>query len=341
LTLNANFSLAGGEFQKVGLGTLVLNGSNQDYFGDVFLSAGTIALGSDMALGTGALIFEGGALRAEGAPRTIANSINVSITGVVTGATDLTLTGVISGSAGLTKNDAGKLTLTAANSYAGLTTVNGGTFAVNGSIPGSVEVNTGATVAGSGTIGGAVTLNAGGTIAPGASAESLSVGSLSMSAGSSIVMEIGGTTPASQYDQLLASGALTLDGRLEVALINGFSPLVGASFNLFDGTISGVFDTLDLEPLGAGLSWNTSQLYTTGVLSVVAGQPGDFDLDGDVDGRDLLIWQRNTSLGLLSDWQSNYGGGALTTINTPVPEPSSIVLVLLGFYSLSRKRLYR
>lgn len=42
-----------------------------------------------------------------------------------------------------------------------------------------------------------------------------------------------------------------------------------------------------------------------------------FDADGDVDGRDFLVWQRNTSPsasgGLsnsdLGTWQSNYGSG--------------------------------
>jgi hypothetical protein len=35
--------------------------------------------------------------------------------------------------------------------------------------------------------------------------------------------------------------------------------------------------------------------------------PGDFDQDGDVDGRDFLWWQRNTSVGALGGWQENYG----------------------------------
>jgi hypothetical protein len=40
-----------------------------------------------------------------------------------------------------------------------------------------------------------------------------------------------------------------------------------------------------------------------------------FDADGDVDGRDFLIWQRGGSPAAaggssdLADWQSNYGSG--------------------------------
>jgi hypothetical protein len=46
----------------------------------------------------------------------------------------------------------------------------------------------------------------------------------------------------------------------------------------------------------------------------VATLPGDFDSDGDVDGRDFLRWQRGQSTppqssGDLVDWQNNYGTG--------------------------------
>jgi hypothetical protein len=34
---------------------------------------------------------------------------------------------------------------------------------------------------------------------------------------------------------------------------------------------------------------------------------GDFNSDGTVDGRDFLVWQRNTSVGSLADWKANYG----------------------------------
>jgi hypothetical protein len=65
-------------------------------------------------------------------------------------------------------------------------------------------------------------------------------------------------------------------------------------------------------------------------------QPGDFDGDGDVDGRDFLMWQRGESTpgGPLSssdlvDWQTNYGTGTgpLTAV-TAVPEPGFSTLIL-------------
>lgn len=53
--------------------------------------------------------------------------------------------------------------------------------------------------------------------------------------------------------------------------------------------------------------------------------PGDFDFDGDVDGRDLLIWQRDMSVGHLTDWQENYGmGGTAGLSSSAVPESSML-----------------
>jgi subtilisin family serine protease len=49
-----------------------------------------------------------------------------------------------------------------------------------------------------------------------------------------------------------------------------------------------------------------------GIVSTAVSNPGDFDNDGDVDGRDFLIWQRGgspspLSSGNLSDWRNHYG----------------------------------
>jgi hypothetical protein len=73
---------------------------------------------------------------------------------------------------------------------------------------------------------------------------------------------------------------------------------------------------------------------------------GDFDNDGDVDGRDFLVWQRDPGVGNLADWQANYGGGALTVLSghtvaeatSPVPEPSALFAFIFGFCGLSTRR---
>lgn len=63
---------------------------------------------------------------------------------------------------------------------------------------------------------------------------------------------------------------------------------------------------------------------------------GDFDLDGDVDGYDFLLWQRGGSPNPLSQsdlnaWQTNYGMVApLSATSAIVPEPTSLALLMLG-----------
>jgi hypothetical protein len=73
---------------------------------------------------------------------------------------------------------------------------------------------------------------------------------------------------------------------------------------------------------------------------------GDFDEDGDVDGRDFLVWQRAgspspLSAGDLADWQANYGTGGLAAV-AAVPEPNSVVLIAAcGIMLIGRQRVSR
>lgn len=60
-------------------------------------------------------------------------------------------------------------------------------------------------------------------------------------------------------------------------------------------------------------------------IESATGQAGDFNSDGNVDGRDFLVWQRNTAVGSLADWQNNYGAGGLAAISA-VPEPTAFSL---------------
>ena len=66
--------------------------------------------------------------------------------------------------------------------------------------------------------------------------------------------------------------------------------------------------------------------------------PGDFDQDDDVDGNDFLAWQRGDSPNSgnaldLAIWKSHSGdtAAALSTATGAVPEPSTALLLVLGF----------
>ncbi|MBC8508399.1 MAG: hypothetical protein H8D34_26380, partial [Chloroflexi bacterium] len=82
----------------------------------------------------------------------------------------------------------------------------------------------------------------GGIYSPGNSPGILNVSELTVSAGGTLQIEIGGTAVGTEYDQFNVAGLLTLDGTLDVSLINGFSPAVGDTFDILTfGSISGQF----------------------------------------------------------------------------------------------------
>lgn len=126
------------------------------------------------------------------------------------------------------------------------------------------------TVLGEGTLTGAVTNYA--TVSPGHSAGRLAVtGSYAQAAGGTLLIEVG---PGGS-DSLAVSGAASFGGTLTVQLADGYTPPVGATFDVLDfGSRSGQFATLSLPALPADRGWDTSSLYTTGVLAVVAPEPG-------------------------------------------------------------------
>jgi len=69
---------------------------------------------------------------------------------------------------------------------------------------------------------------------------------------------------------------------------------------------------------------------------------GDFDEDGDTDGADFLRWQRDTSVGNLSDWQDNFGASSALEAASVVPEPSIVgLLMTLGLASVAGCRRRR
>lgn len=79
------------------------------------------------------------------------------------------------------------------------------------------------------------------------------------------------------------SGSVLFDlgSSLTVTLADGFVPSLGQSLRLFDYTLApeGRFDALNLPALAPTLVWNTSGLYTSGLLAVQAvPEPGSWAL---------------------------------------------------------------
>jgi fibronectin-binding autotransporter adhesin len=151
--LNVSFGSAlsntnGGGLTKLGAGTLFL-AANNAYGGTTTVRGGTLSLTNAAAI-PGAVAFAGGTLQYTASNTADYSAVIAGSTGPIaidTNGQSVTYASPIAASnlGGLTKIGAGSLALTASNSYAGLTTVSGGTLqlgdgvANNGSVNGNIN----------------------------------------------------------------------------------------------------------------------------------------------------------------------------------------------------------
>jgi len=132
---------------------------------------------------------------------------------------------LIDGTTTVNQIGAGTTVLTGAHTYTGATNVNAGTLLVEGSLGATATTaRDGGTLGGSGSIGGDVTIADGGILAPGSSAGTLTVGSLTLGEGATLDYELGraGVIGDGINDLVEVTGNLTLDGTLDITDIGGF-----------------------------------------------------------------------------------------------------------------------
>ncbi|CAM8667228.1 PEP-CTERM protein-sorting domain [Comamonadaceae bacterium] len=148
-----------------------------------------------------------------------------------------------------------------------------GNFTNNGNVVGSAgtlsflnDVN------GAGSYAGNVAFKA--AFNPGNSPATVSFnsGNVTFDSGSVLNMEIFGSTPGAQYDQLVNINTLTFNGTLNLVFSNGYVPLAGSSFALFGfNTINGSLTQDNITVTGYDRSrLDFSQLATNGSVSVTA-----------------------------------------------------------------------
>ena len=153
------------------------------------------------------------------------------------------------GKTSIEKQGSGDWRLTGKNTYSGTTFVTGGRLIINGQHigKGAMTVRTGATLAGTGSLAGAVTINVDG------------------------MLQVG--------DTLVSDHGLTFNGGLK--LNNGailkvndammdHSYQAGDEIRAFSGSVTGTFSEIQPATPGEGLVWDTSELYTKGLLKVAA-----------------------------------------------------------------------
>ncbi len=267
------FSAGPGALVKTGTGTLTLSGANT-YSGGTEIAGGTLQLGNGGTSGSlvgdvqdgGALIFD----------RSNAYAFN----------------GVISDEAGahgaVVQAGSGTLTLTAANTYTGATTVSAGVLNVAGSLgQTAVTVASGGTLEGTGSIAGSVTIASGGTLTPGDAPGTINVGALTLNSGSILSYQLGtaNVVGGATNDLTVVNGPLTINGGTLYVTNSG-------SFGL------GVYQIIDYAgALGGGGQLTIGSLPNgdTGIIQTAI--PGEVNLVVSGPGALTQFWDGATTAG--------------------------------------------
>ena len=224
---------------------------------------------------------------------------------------NFTVTGTqgIAGATGILKQGTGKVTLASVNTYTGVTTLDGtgGTLQLNGVTKAQAPVLTGG---GANIKAGKMIFDYTGEGSPAATIKGLLTTSYSAGAWNA------GQFKSSTADSNHGLGWIdnTTTGQVTVA------------YTLYgDATVNGGVDLSDLAAVGA--NWNqTGKVWAQ----------GDFNYDGKVDLSDLAA--------VGAHWNQSIAGFSMTSdLTAAVPEPGSIVLLLVGgvavlFYARRRRR---
>lgn len=166
---------------------------------------------------------------------------------------------------------------------------------------------------------------------------------------------LAGFTAGLDLDAIVAGGDSSVLST-DLSLFNGGSSLdAGSSIGVvasFDTAMTGNFlATYSLsfsdEDVSGASSLEQLEITLMGTIEAVAIENADFNSDGEVDGADYLVWQRGLLAGAslaegdangdmtvdnldLAVWQQQYGTQPIVPSVASVPEPSSVMLMLIA-----------
>jgi hypothetical protein len=170
-------------------------------------------------------------------------------------------------------------------------------------------------------------------------------------------IELGGAG-LDDFDRMNLTGVAGLNGTLSLSLIGGFDATIalGSTFNVLSaaGGVGGTFASV-IQPatMPAGLLFDVIYDPTQVQLLVVAQLLGDYNRNGVVDASDYVVWRDTLGqlgAGLAADgdsdgtidqddydvWRAHFGqtassgASASASASAAIPEPGTLVLLLLG-----------
>ncbi len=277
LTAAINVPLTNGGTLNAGSGTLSLSGGLSNISADT-LSGGIFVVNAGLKI-----------LNA----RIVTNAANMTVGGISSALMDTTGRNLLQD-------------LTANRGV--LSFENGAAFSAGApfSNTGTLSVGTGSTfstaggLTNSGTVTGVGSITANisnsGTVSPGSSPGTLNItGDYIQAADGILNLEIGGLTAGTQYDRINITGNATLNGTLNITLVNGFTPSSGNSFQVMTfGSRTGDFTT----KTGLAVPGNLvlAPVYNPANLTLTAGS-SDKTMEGElvqsVDANGYVVFQVN------------------------------------------------
>lgn len=306
-----------GTVTQQGFGTLTLTGVNT-YTNGTTISAGTLQIGA------------GGTSGSVGAGAITDNS-----TLVFDRSDNVTFGNVISGGGSVVQIGSGTITLPAANTYSGSTTVSNGTLFINGNNSAYATFVYGGTLGGTGSFAGPITFDVPTTLAPGDSVGSvgtITIGS-DLSIGGNVAIDVNKSLSPSN-DTVVAFGILTNTGTGTLSVANhGPALAVGDTFTLFSQPLQ---NGAAMKIIGAGANW-VNNLAVDGSISVASfvtaprlnftntGNGLQFSWTGPFK---LQAQTNNINVGLKANW-ADYPGGGASPVTAPIVKANGAVFFRL------------
>ncbi len=230
------------------------------------------------------------------------------------------------------KDGPGTWTLSADNTYSGVTQIDAGTLLITGStalfggtIVETTTVNASGTLGGTGTVGNAI--NGAGTIAPGVNGVGI------LTAGTDVDLSTGTLAievDDDSSDQLVSNGEITLGGTLDVQLLGGGftqpSYTIATATNI-TGTFTSVTPGYQVTNTGTALILSTGTAYGSWIASFTFAPGADLTPAGDPDddgASNLLEFATN---GIPNDGSNNGLQAAVIQDGASTPAGDELTLV--------------